>query len=111
MRDRSSSDSLGVDVRPDGGRVVVVARGDLDLANVACLEQAVRAARTGGPPDVVLDLRALTFVDCTGLGLLLALERDAQRDGGSLAISDPSPALARLLDITGLGDHFGLAAG
>jgi anti-anti-sigma factor len=105
-REPSPSDILSLDVRPDGGRVVVAVRGELDMATIGSVEDALQALREAGSRDVVLDLRALTFVDCAGLNMLLAAGRDARADGWNLAILDGSPALERLLEITGLRDHF-----
>ena len=51
----------------------MVPRGELDLATVPVLEAALVAQ--AGP--VVLDLRGLTFVDATGLRLLIQAETPA----------------------------------
>jgi anti-anti-sigma factor len=55
-------------VAPDeGGAVRLTLRGELDLATAARLEQAL--AQSG--EDVLLDLRGLTFMDSTGVRVLL----------------------------------------
>jgi anti-anti-sigma factor len=109
LREPSPSEILSLDVRPDGGRVVVAVRGELDMATVGSVECALRRVREAGSRDVVLDLQALTFVDCAGLNVLLAADRDARAEGWNLAILDGSPALERLLEITDLRDHFAAA--
>lgn len=56
--------------------------------------------------ELVVDLRALSFVSTTGLILLDRLGQCAAGAGGSLTVADPPAMVRRLLDVTGLGDHF-----
>ena len=53
--------------RDESGATRVVLRGELDLATAPRLEQALADAGA----DVLLDLRGLTFMDSTGVRLLL----------------------------------------
>jgi len=92
--------------RPDGDRVIVAVSGELDIASVGSLKEALDELRGAGWSSVVLDLRELSFIDSSGLSLLLQAERAAHRADGAFAIVDGSPALARLLEIVGLENHF-----
>jgi anti-anti-sigma factor len=60
----------------EGGATRLTLRGELDLATAARLEQAL--AQSGD--DVLLDLRGLTFMDSTGLALILRYHQRA-KDG------------------------------
>lgn len=107
-----SMDELGrleVRARPDRDRVIVAVSGELDLVSVGALQDTLDELRDVGWSSVVLDLRQLTFIDSTGLSLLLQAERAARREGSSFAIVDGSPAVARLLEVVGLEDHFARA--
>ncbi|MEY9998161.1 anti-sigma B factor antagonist [Streptomyces sp. V4I8] len=53
------------------------------------------------PRHCELDLAQLSFMDSTGLALLLTHHRHAQAAGGSLRIVHPSPAVTRVLELTG----------
>ena len=99
------------DVRtwPDRTRVIVTARGELDIETVPHLRTALDELSAVGWENVVLDLRELTFIDSTGLSLLLEADRAARRTGRSFAIVDGSPAVARLLELVGLTAHFARA--
>jgi anti-sigma B factor antagonist len=94
---------------PDRGRVIVAARGELDIDTVVELRTALEELSAAGWEKVVLDLRELTFIDSMGLSLLLETDRAARRAGRSFAIVDGSPAVARLLELVGLTDHFARA--
>jgi anti-anti-sigma factor len=81
------------------GALVVALRGELDLAAVEALREAMGAvADTAG---VILDLERVTFVDSSGLRELLTAEAACQETGIPLVIAAPPPQLLRLLDLTG----------
>jgi anti-sigma B factor antagonist len=57
---------------------------------------------------IVVDCAGVAFMDSSGLNALLTALRRQEDGGGELRLRDPSPAVARLLGLTGLEDHFGL---
>jgi anti-anti-sigma factor len=93
-------------IRPDRGRVIVALEGELDFSNVDAVRAALDELRAVGWQTIVVDLRELTFIDSTGLSLLLEADHAARRQGTTLAIVDGSPAVARVLELVGLSDHF-----
>lgn len=82
----------------DNGRVAVL-RGELDASTVWELPDHLI-----GPPGslVVVDLAGLTFIDSSGLGAILTARRKVMQDGGNLVVCRPTPAVLRVLEITGL---------
>jgi anti-sigma B factor antagonist len=94
---------------PDRARVVVELRGDLDIAGAGAVREVLDDLHAAGWDTIVMDLRGLRFIDSTGLSLLLEADRAARRRGAVLAIVDGSPAVARLLELVGLSDHFARA--
>ncbi len=94
------------------GRTVLAITGELDLASVPVLEEAVTAqlaAATGDAPlDLVLDLSGLAFLDSSGLGALLRVRAQILEAGGRLSVSAVAPGPARVIAIAGLASTFGL---
>jgi anti-sigma B factor antagonist len=90
-----------VEVQRHGDVAIVEPRGELDVATAptlsAILEEIKSAAR------LVLDLRGLSFIDSSGLHLLIALDQRAQRDGFQLALVAPAPPVDRAIQVSGLG--------
>jgi len=80
---------------------VVRANGDIDLATASQLDQALQAAVTEAQSwrHLVLDLAAVTFMDCPGLSTLVAAKR---RLGDRFWLANPSPRVLHLLDLAGL---------
>jgi len=94
---------FSVAVREADGLLVVVARGELDLATAPELEAALLTPLRDGA-SAVLDLRDLDFMDSTGVRVIVAAHHAAEEHGGRFAIVRTSPdgAVARVLEISGL---------
>jgi len=58
-----------------GDTDVVAPVGELDLATASSLGAALAAAAHRGAPRVLLDLRRLTFVDSSGIGIIIKFQR------------------------------------
>ena len=99
--------ALGVEVVRRGRRARVTVRGELDIATAPALERALIEQSTIGR-TVVLDLRELSFIDATGLRLLVRTNARARRDGIEFAVV-PGPRVRRLLDLCGLTPQFSAA--
>ncbi len=85
---------------------VLALRGELDVATVPRLADPLREAIAAGKTAVVIDLGELTFLDSTGLMVLLNGLRRVVRQGGNLVIVCTNPTVLRLFDITGTATTF-----
>ncbi|HWI72551.1 MAG TPA: STAS domain-containing protein [Baekduia sp.] len=94
--------AFSVTVEQAGGRTVVGARGELDLATAPELEAALMPPLDQGTA-VALDLRGLGFMDSTGVRVIVAAQLAAQEHGGALTVcAVPDGPVARVLEISGL---------
>ncbi|GAB2782614.1 hypothetical protein GCM10027073_14130 [Streptomyces chlorus] len=90
------------------GTTVVAPRGELDLLTAPALSQRLDALTAGAFPDLVLDLRAVSFIDCSGLRALCRARRRVLSRGGRLRLITRSPGLLRVLHHTRLTGVFEL---
>ena len=93
---------------PEPGTRTVALAGELDLAVATKLWEALEPLLDGAPRCLVLDLSDVEFMDSTALSVLVRAHRRLMHDGGELVIRRPSDAAARILEVTGLGQLFGL---
>jgi anti-sigma B factor antagonist len=91
-------------------RSVVTVRGDLELLDVPAVTRVLSALLAVPPGVVLLDLRAVPYVDCFAARSLARLGRQARRAGGDMVLVAAQPLVARLLDIIGLEDAFTVQA-
>jgi len=85
---------------------VISLRGELDVSTVPALAEPLRKAIAAGKTAVAIDLSELTFLDSTGLMVLLNGLRRVMRQGGRLAIACTNPTVLRLFEITGTESTF-----
>ena len=91
---------FAVDVQRRNDVAIVQPHGELDLATVETLRAALDGIENAG--RLVLDLRGLSFIDSTGLRLLVALHQRAQRDGFQLTLVAPAAPADRAIQLSGL---------
>ncbi|MFI0242243.1 STAS domain-containing protein [Streptomyces sp. NPDC016845] len=93
--------SVRLEVRPLGLRTLVAVHGEVDLETAPGFEHDLRSALNDSARGLELDLQALRFCDCAGLGVLLRVRRTALATGKPVTVRSASPLVARLLQVTG----------
>ena len=86
-----------------GSAAYLVLVGELDLSCVKRFGDAFNAAVADTPTDVVMDLRAVTFVDSTGLAVLLKVDNFAREAGFRLhVVKSPIEIVQAVFEATGI---------
>ncbi|HEX9855631.1 MAG TPA: STAS domain-containing protein [Acidimicrobiia bacterium] len=92
-----------------GDRPVAKVEGEIDLAAVDGFEGAIDALTAeAGDRDALLDMADVTFLDSSGLRVLMKAHQRWTDAGSTLTIRNPSSAVSRILEITGLLDKLDL---
>ena len=95
-----SGEAIRIAAAIPGARIDLTGR--LSAATVADVRVALRDAIDGGVDDLELGLRGVELVDATGLGVLVAAHRRADRAGRRLVLCDVPERVTRLLHATRL---------
>lgn len=104
-----SDGALAVRTARDGDAYAISLCGELDLANAATAENALRDVLSATDAQVIVDMRELEFIDSTGIALLVsALGRNGDEQRLRFIPSN-SPAVTRVLELTGLAERLPLA--
>ncbi|MEV5711010.1 STAS domain-containing protein [Actinoallomurus sp. NPDC052274] len=86
-----------------GDQVNVVLTGEIDATNADRLRTALFTHLDDGRAQVVLDISALTFIDCSGLAVIRKAAAYAEALGGSVRLTgEPHPRVHRILRLTGI---------
>jgi anti-anti-sigma factor len=93
--------NFDISTEHDDRALVVSPRGEVDMATIGLLRDAIAAERAQGE-DLVIDLRGVNFMDTTGLRYVLELNRLAERDGFTLQIVRGPDAVQRVFQVSGL---------
>lgn len=92
-----------VTTEPVEGACLIRAAGEVDMSSVGALRLELDAARREGDA-VLLDLSDVTFLDSTGLQLLVEASRESATTDWAFFIVRPSGPVLRLIELSGTGD-------
>jgi stage II sporulation protein AA (anti-sigma F factor antagonist) len=93
----------------DPNQVCVRLKGELDIAGVpVARDRIAKLKRRGG--HLVLDLRKLTFIDGSGLNLVLGLAAESTRDGWDLSVIPGASLVQRIFQLSGTRERLPLRA-
>lgn len=85
-----------------GALTVVAVAGEVDVYTAPALDEVLSAAIAEGRADLVVDLSGVSFLDSTGLGVLVKALKRAREADGSLAVATESERVLKVFRITGL---------
>jgi anti-sigma B factor antagonist len=88
-------------IAPPGVTVIEVS-GEIDLMAGPQLREELLPLTQTEAPHLILDLKEVSFVDSTGIGVLVGALKRARENGGALAYCSVQPRVYRVLQITGL---------
>jgi len=95
---------LRIDTIERDGSLVLMVHGELDIATSPVLDEALARARGTDATSIVVDLRSLSFIDSTGLHVLV---RHARAEGGRARIrltKGPSH-IQRVFQLSGVSEY------
>jgi anti-sigma B factor antagonist len=95
--------SLDIEVSGDGPVTTVAVSGEIDITTAPQLEAAV--AELQPAERLVLDLRGVSFMDSTGVRLVMALDLRSRAEGWAFAIARSSGPVAHVLDLCRIPDR------
>ena len=96
-----SPDAFGVRIDRRNGIAHVRLQGELDLATAPTIQEHLPALEADGVRAVILDLRDLAFIDCTGLRALFNAWSYANHNGHRLAFVGATKRARELFKLTG----------
>jgi anti-anti-sigma factor len=106
----NSSSPFDVTIEQRGGAVHLVLSGELDISTAQRLEDDLRRVEAERPPLIVLDLQQLTFMDSTGLRLLITADSRAREEDRRLVIVQGNEMVQRVMRLTRLDERLTIVA-
>jgi anti-sigma B factor antagonist len=93
---------LDVEAWVDRGRAVVEAAGEIDAYTAPRLRAVLEELPAPARYRVVVEMSRVSFMDSSGLGVLVGAHKRARNGGGALALAGASDRVLRVLRVTGL---------
>jgi len=89
-------------VRQERGATVVQIEGRFDVATAPTIKAKLQNLISEGNTRLVLNLSELSFIDSSGLGVLVSCLRKAAADGGDLRLAEVPPFCRSIFELTRL---------
>ncbi|MEZ0156827.1 STAS domain-containing protein [Streptomyces griseorubens] len=98
-----AQDPLSVEVTlPREDVALVTVEGYLDVDTATEFQHHLANQLHHGRRHFLLDLSAVPFMDSSGMNIILRVYQEARELPGSVHIISPTPAVRRILDLTGV---------
>jgi len=101
--------SLRIETVECDGSLVLAAEGELDIVSSPLLDEALGRARATDATSIVIDLVKISFIDSTGLHVLIK-HANAENGRARIKLTKGSPETQRLFELSGAAEYlpFGL---
>lgn len=99
-----------VETRDSGNQTIVSVCGELDVYTAPDLEESLEELVGAGKTNLVIDLTGVTFLDSTGLGVMVKALKWVREASGALQVVADEERIARVFRITGLDEIMSLTS-
>jgi anti-anti-sigma factor len=100
-----SATSFRIDEESSDGKLTVLPQGEIDIATAPQLAQRLSELQEAGTA-VVLDLCGVSFMDSSGIAMLLRAVSAARENGRELQVNlNAQPQVERLIHLSGIDAH------
>ncbi|MBV8219866.1 MAG: STAS domain-containing protein [Solirubrobacterales bacterium] len=99
-------DGFEVTSEREGSQMVIRVVGEIDLATAPHLQRHIDAAQADDVSSVVLDIDGVTFIDSTGVRLVITAQSHARAARQDFALRRVPSHIRRLLALIGVADRF-----
>lgn len=94
---------MQIDIKNENGRAVALISGEIDHHNAKDIRtQLDRYIIASRPSHLVIDLKDITFMDSSGIGLIMGRSKLMKTCGGRLTVNSPQPYIKRVLKLSGI---------
>jgi anti-sigma B factor antagonist len=108
LRLKVASPLFDSEVRRSNDHALITLVGELDTSTAGTLYELLAQLAAEGVRHIALNLAQLTFIDSTGISVVVTEHKRAESMGGELIILSACPRVRRVFELTGLGDYLNL---
>ncbi len=94
---------MKVDIKSENGAIVAALSGEIDHHNAKEIrEQLDKYIISAQPGELTMDFKNISFMDSSGIGLIMGRSKLMRECGGKLIVSNPQPYIRRVLKLSGI---------
>ncbi|TXC81875.1 anti-sigma factor antagonist [Metabacillus litoralis] len=96
--------NMKIDINKEDDKTVVLVAGEIDAYTAPKLREALLPLAEEENPQISVNLKNVSYMDSTGLGVFVGLLKNVRKNNGNLHLVELTDRLERLFSITGLSD-------
>ncbi len=89
-------------VKCEKNTLIITPTGELDHHRAEILRKEADSSFTSSVKNIIFDFSKLSFMDSSGLGMIMGRYKKVQKKGGVLIIASPKPQVMRILEMSGI---------
>lgn len=93
---------LGITIDPTPERYLIAIAGEIDISNADALRDRIDLALEQPTAKVTLDFAGVSYIDSTGIGVLVGAAHHAEEHGKRFAIVNAQPGVMRVAELLGV---------
>ncbi len=94
---------MRIDIRNDGGKAVAVLSGEIDHHNAKEIREKLdKFIISVQPRELIIDFKNISFMDSSGIGLIMGRHKLIHECGGKLTVHNPQPYIRRVFRLSGI---------
>ena len=94
---------MNVDIKSENGYAVAMLNGEIDHHNAKEIREEIdRFIIANQPKELAIDFADISFMDSSGIGLIMGRYKLISECGGRLVVKNPRQYIKRVLKISGI---------
>ena len=94
---------MNIDIKSENGSAIAKLSGEIDHHNAKELRtQLDKFIISAQPPELIMDFKNITFMDSSGIGLIMGRSKLMKECGGRLEVRNSQPYIKRVLKLSGI---------
>ncbi len=102
LETESGSELLEISATDEDGVYVISLSGEVDVSGAPLLREHLLAATQSGASEVVCDLTRLTYIDSTGISVLISARQRLRETGRELVLAGTAGRVYKVFEVTGV---------
>jgi anti-sigma B factor antagonist len=97
---------MDITIRESNDVVIMDINGEIDLYNVPDIKETIKAQMEGSKTNIIINLDKVSYIDSSGIGVLISSLSNLKKAGGSLKIINVYASVRKVFELTKLTSFF-----
>ncbi len=94
---------MAISIKEEGGRITAAMSGEIDHHNAPMLRSEIdNAVERLRPEELVLDFAEVSFMESSGIGLVIGRWKQMKNIGGILTVTNADNSIKKVMRLAGL---------